>query len=447
MTVRLTADITYGKDLYTPIGDVSNSFQGVFYGDGHTVKYTAKNQKSSRRGLFGKIKNAKIYDVTVKGTLTTTVGDYMGGLVGYCESSTIERCSNRVKVTTTGYQSYVGGIAAYVTGSGNVINECSNYANITANNSSSGCTGGIVGYEGYGSSLTISNCYNAGNITGKSSSSYYCIGGIVGAPMSNTSLTNVYNVGTVTNTNTSYASKYNGALCGYFSVDVTNGHWLSGSSAGGGVYSNSSVTGEMTETEMKSADFITTLGDSFVADEYSNNKGYPVLSWENVEGSKKISSLYIGTSKTEGTTSGDVTTVKGGTASAAPTITVTAPDEGWIVGDNDFTVSCDVPVAVIVKHADGTYTKVCVDSDDNSCTATLAATDSIYVAVKGDVNGDGVVKNSDVTRAKAIINGKYTTDADYLSLVADVDADEDGKLDAKDISVLKAYVLGKGTIA
>ena len=114
------------------------------------------------------------------------------------------------------------------------------------------------------------------------------------------------------------------------------------------------------------------------------------------------SDIKIGNGTTDGTTVDGVTSFKAGTSADAPTITVTAPAAGWKLGaENTFTVASDNDVAcvVLVKNADGTYQKLTATTADgtHSFTATLAEGDSIIVALKGDVNGDGVVNASDAT--------------------------------------------------
>ena len=55
---------------------------------------------------------------------------------------------------------------------------------------------------------------------------------------------------------------------------------------------------------------------------------------------------------------------------------------------------------VLVKKADGTYQKLTATTADgtHSFTATLAEGDSIIVALKGDVSGDGVIGMDDATQ-------------------------------------------------
>lgn len=118
------------------------------------------------------------------------------------------------------------------------------------------------------------------------------------------------------------------------------------------------------------------------------------------------SDIKIGNGTTDGTTVDGVTSFKAGTSADAPTIIVTAPAAGWkLDAENIFTVASDNDVAcvVLVKKANGSYEKLTATTadDKHSFTATLAKGDSIVVALKGDVSGDGLVNNTDVIQAQA----------------------------------------------
>ena len=117
----------------------------------------------------------------------------------------------------------------------------------------------------------------------------------------------------------------------------------------------------------------------------------------------------IGNGTAAGTTENNVTTFPAGSGSGAPTVTVTAPASGWAAGENTFTVACDKACVVLVKSGE-TYTKLAAanDGETHSFTANLAEGDEIIVRLKGDVNGDGVVNNTDTIQARAASLGKAT---------------------------------------
>ena len=124
------------------------------------------------------------------------------------------------------------------------------------------------------------------------------------------------------------------------------------------------------------------------------------------EGSETPFTPGIGNGYADGTTENGVTTFPAGTGSAAPTVTVTAPADGWTAGGNTFTVACEKACVVMVKSGE-TYTKlVAADSGDtHSFTATLADGDQIIVRLKGDVNGDGQITTADFGQTKAAALG------------------------------------------
>lgn len=137
---------------------------------------------------------------------------------------------------------------------------------------------------------------------------------------------------------------------------------------------------------------------------YGTNVGNYTLSVKTVSLTQPKSDIKIGNGTTDGTTVDGVTSFKAGTSADAPTIIVTAPAAGWkLDAENIFTVASDNDVAcvVLVKKADGTYQKLTATTGENgkhSFTATLAEDDSIVVALKGDVSGDGVIGMDDATQ-------------------------------------------------
>ena len=209
---------------WNPIGD-SNSFKGIFDGNGHTVSDLYINSSGSNLGLFGYVDGAEIKNVTVQGNVTgfyeegnEQSGQYVGlvlgvgtkksklencesrgsvtgcsnvgGIAGLVSRSTITLCTNRATVTGSGQSSkYIGGIVGY----GKGLSFCANYADITAEGSS---VGGLVGYvfpdinnEG------MSNCMNVGNVIGKQN-----VGGLAGSCYAANNVNN-YSTGRVEATN------------------------------------------------------------------------------------------------------------------------------------------------------------------------------------------------------------------------------------------------------
>ncbi len=272
-TVVLSADISLGGEAtpWTPIGTSSNPFKGTFDGGKHVISGLYINTATSYQGLFGNIATGgTVKNVTVQGDIITT-GSHAAGIAGN-NDGTIQNCSSSVNVTFTGsFTYYHAGIAGE---NGGTISGCINSGNITATTAS----GGIVG-RNFGGMVT--NCYNTGTINSVGGSH---VGGVVGQSRNGASVTNCYNLGNVTGgTNT-------GAVVGQ---DQNNGcsncYYLTGT-ATYGIGSLSSTSGSKTETELKAADMITTLGSAFKADTDNLNNGYPVLTWQ-----EKVPDLIIST--------------------------------------------------------------------------------------------------------------------------------------------------------
>ena len=221
------------------------AFSGVFDGDGHTITNNHENLTWSTKrqfgGLFPYVKgnSAVIRNLTVDG-----VSD-RNSIAGYVEDGvTIENCISKTTITCTDNSDCdVGGIAGHLHGGsvrnciniGNMssprqsqsmggiigscnsptvegcIERCINKGNITK--SYGGQSGGIVGYFS-SSKIPIRNCKNYGNISNTSSSSYIGdVGGICGFSdwVSEDFIQNNCNFGTISVTD---ASSSAGGLIG-----------------------------------------------------------------------------------------------------------------------------------------------------------------------------------------------------------------------------------------
>lgn len=224
---------------WNPIGD-SNSFKGIFDGNGHTVSDLYINSSGYNLGLFGQVDGAEIKNVTVQGNVTgfyeegnEQSGQYVGLVLGFGASNTkLENCKSEGSVT--GYKN-VGGIAGIMPYNGNVITSCTNRATVTGSGQNSEYVGGIVGYgQGFSlcanfaditsegdnvgglagqlnpnsKSLGMSNCMNVGNVKGKQ-----YVGGLAGACYAPQN-TNNYSIGRVEATN-----QYAGLLVGKYGND------------------------------------------------------------------------------------------------------------------------------------------------------------------------------------------------------------------------------------
>ena len=229
--LKLTADITF--DSTTPAKAFTNLY-GELDGGGYTIDVDTVELASGYGSLFCRIgQYAKVYDLTVKGTVTAFGSTTGSGGIAYEVWGTLEnvksyidfnvdasakisyvggitnRTSTSSSITaqlincvyygtmTSNYIAYFGGITGYGTGNA-VYTNCGNEGTITSTYASTSIGAGIVGYLSSGTT-TFTGCYNKGNIT------FYNAAGIVGTIQGQTStnkadvtITGCYNEGTVT---------------------------------------------------------------------------------------------------------------------------------------------------------------------------------------------------------------------------------------------------------
>ena len=170
---ELTADIELKSDVtWTPIGNTSNKYTGVFDGNNYTVKNLRMTIESQRiHGLFGYItgegtvvKNFKIY-----GEFTTNLTKDLEvhyGVIGRADGTAqVLNVHSYVNLTAgdSYLKKYFGGIVGEA---GNLtVDRCTFYGNISLGDSKIDCVGGIVGYAYNGKTVSITNCGFYGTIT------------------------------------------------------------------------------------------------------------------------------------------------------------------------------------------------------------------------------------------------------------------------------------------
>ena len=206
---KLMNDIAYNfvpssTKGWSPIGNnVTDgaTFQGNFDGNGKKVTNIAINRDAaSYVGLFGHVSSAYIHDLGVEisqmfigGQYVGITGNqYVGGLIGRADNSTIENCYVIGTGNITG-TSDVGGLVGFSFSS--VIRN--SYAICDVSGS---VVGGFVGAN----NGTIIDCYATGNITGTSYT-----GGFVGSNKVGGSIAYCYATGDVSTT-----GSYVGGLAG-----------------------------------------------------------------------------------------------------------------------------------------------------------------------------------------------------------------------------------------
>ena len=299
-TISLKSDIDMGGIYdsswsgpnYMPVGGqylmkkndystkISATFNGTFEGNGHYVfniycdrKCTTGNFGDGQSvGLIGRL---GCHDSDPSDMRADEPGVYNVAVTGYINA-------NRS----------VGGIVGKIgkTNNGGIISGCANYATIIGSDAKG--TGGIVGAGWNGGK--VENCYNMGSVTGG-----WPAGGIVGS--NEIQIINCYNAGTVSSVSGNSYGMAIGTRNAGESYYVHNCYYLKDSASSGAGYFNKNskadIAGsyEVRESDfMRSADFVSELGDGIFAADTSNiNNGYPILKWqvpvpekEKVESSK-----------------------------------------------------------------------------------------------------------------------------------------------------------------
>ena len=199
------AELSNGQPVsWTPIGSFSNSYEGTFDGNGHTIENLYINNTSSDyQGLFGRVNGGTVQDLTVSGSVSGHW--YVGGVVGYNNGGNVTGCifSGSGSVSVTG-SDHVGGVVGY-NHSGGTVKNCYNTGAVKGSGNS---VGGVVGYNQSGSSVTT--CYNTGTVSGSDH-----VGGVVGSNGSNGSVEKCHNTGKV-------SGRYVGGVVGSNSGTVEN---------------------------------------------------------------------------------------------------------------------------------------------------------------------------------------------------------------------------------
>lgn len=300
INAKLIANIDLSNQPWTPIGDYSQRYRGIFDGNGFTVSglmIAEDAEPASYVGLFGYLEKGSIRDLTVQGS---TYGEsYVGGIVGSLNNGTIDHCSFNGTVTAT--YLYIGGISGY--NLKGTVSNCANYGNISTTGEYN--VGGIVG-NNFG---TIEGCYNAGQVCGNTyvggitghnffgftTNSYNIgmitgndyVGGIVGcldniSENIRTEVKNCYSVGAIN----SGGAKTGGVIGSNNSCLVTNCYYSSGTvSTGIGTDNANGNAVAKTSAEIKDHDFLLALngnGAAFIEDTENQNGGNPILSWQKI---------------------------------------------------------------------------------------------------------------------------------------------------------------------
>jgi hypothetical protein len=264
---RQTADIAMTTGNFTPIGNSTNNFLGVYDGDGYTITGLIVTGTSNYQGLFGIIgATGTVKNVNLSGTITQNGADTVctGGIAGV-NQGTIDNCV--FNGTVNGLScNQIGGITGL--NNGGTVKNSRNNATVNGRNN----VGGIAGINQGGA---IEDSYNTGAVSGVGS-----VGGVTGLNSGGTVI-NSRNTATVTGTtNVGGIAGINQAkIDNCYNTGTINANEQAGGIAGGNTGSgafikNSYNTGNVTSSDsLTNAGGIAAVNQSGATIEYCYNTG------------------------------------------------------------------------------------------------------------------------------------------------------------------------------
>lgn len=186
---KMEADGYYILDANIEISEsYANDFNGIFDGNGHTVKTTVP--------LFKKLREATVKNLVIDGEIKDTVNctkfDAVGALASNASNVAVENVINKANLTITaslsGKDVYVGGLIGAVNeDDGTVVvpeydyfTGCVNYGKITVDVTPSARVAGMVGNVARWQHGVYTDCVNYGDITVSAKGSPY-VAGIAGS--------------------------------------------------------------------------------------------------------------------------------------------------------------------------------------------------------------------------------------------------------------------------
>ncbi len=135
-----------------------------------------------------------------------------------------------------------------------------------------------------------------------------------------------------------------------------------------------------------------------------------------------------------------VTNYGASTDGSAANASYAIPDGGWVAGKNVFSVTSKYACGVAL-HRDGAYTELAyshVNGDTHYFTETLQENDEIIIVIKGDVDLNGRVNATDVTRLNQYLVSLYPFE--YPNTLA-ADADLNGRVNATDSTRISQHLV------
>lgn len=124
--------------------------------------------------------------------------------------------------------------------------------------------------------------------------------------------------------------------------------------------------------------------------------------------------------------------------SSTITLTDTAEEDTFIISSTN-----DAPGVVLVKDAEGNYTRRTVTTEDGVHKVVIGAGESVVVGILGDANGDGKLTAADCSKIMSVALNKEGASypSEFNCLLADLNGD--GKTSAADCAKITAIALGR----
>ncbi len=503
LNYKLGADISVSESQkannFEKFGSMSNIFTGTFDGDGHTISgvniYSTDNNIALFVGLSGTVKNLTLdnFNITGKknvaavvaqngGTITnctvknSTVNGYenVGSVVGY-NLGTVSFCRNYAAVNGTLTSGGVVGLHE-----DNVVESCFNYGNITGVDYSgvkSTEIGGVVGK----SFAIVRYCGNIGSVSADTFA-----GGVVGVNYDR--LLSLYNGGSVTATEdfgsiTSLNdSEAEVERCFYVTGTAPNGFVVGTAQAAEQAYNGMTAyalndngrdkhwaqSGDhpsIAKQDGSDAVIYTVIYYSF--DEFyyiaaaskggcaitppaPQVDGYNFLYWDksfdNVTGHMSTTAVF---DKNTTITFVPSAQVERFDSEYISVLCGFSPEAGVTVGQLDSLISNASNVIYMNFYEDEEYTdndRLFTGMSINLYIEDGVKSDTLYVVIFGDVNGDGYADEKDAYIINMVCNEAiYIDELDFAQQLA-ADVNRDGVVDISDLEYMEQYLLIQNTI-
>lgn len=170
-TVKLSSDLDLDKLLFDPIGSYRKdaAFKGTFDGQGHTIKNLSQNTWELNNGyyygdlglgLFGKVENATIKNLTVDGADISGESAICGTVAATAYGDCVFENITVKNANVADYQYYAGGIVGWASGNHEyrncVIDESTNIAAQWGDFDNA--IGGVIGGAGSSAEILIEDC-------------------------------------------------------------------------------------------------------------------------------------------------------------------------------------------------------------------------------------------------------------------------------------------------